>query len=262
MKRVSRLRSNRALARSSSAPDCLQPFEPALAMRFASANDIPSLVDSFGNAAKTLGFPYYVISRLARNRSACLQRTAFEMICAHYPEEWVRRYQRRDYSSADPVHRAAFTNSTPYRWHDILGLSKPERRLLDEAREAGLAGGLSIPVHQAGGSILLFNLSGPLHFVNDATNSRLAYLISTQFHLELHRLTRAPSRKASHFLTPRQRECLTWVARGKSSIEIGLILGISRYTVDYHIEEAMKVLNFNSRTAAAVNATVQGIVQP
>ncbi|MEK6291645.1 MAG: helix-turn-helix transcriptional regulator, partial [Paraburkholderia tropica] len=55
----------------------------------------------------------------------------------------------------------------------------------------------------------------------------------------MHRLTRAPSRKASHFLTPRQRECLTWVARGKSSIEIGLILGISRYTVDYHIEEAM-----------------------
>jgi LuxR family quorum-sensing system transcriptional regulator CciR len=134
--------------------------------------------------------------------------------------------------------------------------------VLDEAREAGLAGGLSIPVHQPGGSILLINLSGPLRSVNEATNSRLAYLISTQFHFELQRLTRKPSRRASHFLTPRQRECLTWVARGKTSSEIAAILGISHYTVNYHIEEAMTALNCNCRTAAAVNATVQGLIEP
>lgn len=262
MKYLSSRRSNGGLRKPAPMPDRLQARAPALVMRLAYAADIASLVDSFSNAAHALGFPYYVISRVARSRSTCLQRTALEMVCAHYPDEWVRHYQRRDYASTDPVHRAAFTHSAPYRWHDIVGLSKAERRVLDEAQEAGLAGGLSIPVHQPGGSVLLVNLSGPLHSVNDAINSRLAYLISTQFHFELYRLTRTPPRRASHFLTLRQRECLTWVARGKTSAEIGLILGISRYTVDYHIEEAMKALNFNSRTAAAVNATVQGLVDP
>jgi LuxR family quorum-sensing system transcriptional regulator CciR len=261
MKNLSRRRSNGVL-RKPSIRHRVQAGAPALVTPFACAADVPSLVDSFGNAANALGFPYYVISRVVRSRSTCLPRTALEMICAHYPDEWVRHYQRRDYASIDPVHRAAFVHSAPYRWHDIVGLSKAERRVLDEAREAGLPGGLSIPVHQPSGSIMLFNLSGPLHSVNDAINARLAYLISTQFHFDLHRLTRTPSRRASHFLTPRQLECLTWVARGKSSVEIGLILGISRYTVDYHITEAMKALNFNSRTAAAVSATVQGLVEP
>ncbi|WP_051481441.1 autoinducer binding domain-containing protein [Paraburkholderia nodosa] len=262
MKRLSRRRSNGVARHPVATPDRVQAATPAPLMCLAYAADIPTLVDSFGNAVDTLGFPYYVISRVARSRSACHQRTALEMVHAHYPDEWVRHYQRRDYASTDPVHRAAFTHSAPYRWHDIIGLSKAERRVLDEAREAGLAGGLSIPVHQPGGSILLFNLSGPLHCVNDVANSRLAYLASTQFHFELHRLTHKPSIKASHFLTPRQRECLTWVARGKTSAEIATILGISHYTVNYHLEEAMKALNCYGRTAAAVNATVQGLVEP
>jgi LuxR family transcriptional regulator, quorum-sensing system regulator CciR len=260
MKHVSRRRSNEGQRRPSAISDRLQTGAPVT--RLAYATDIPSLVESFGHAAGKLGFPHYVISRLTRSRSSCTRRTALEMIGSHYPQEWVQHYQRRDYAATDPVHRAAFLQSAPYRWHDIIGLSKAERHLLDEAREAGLPAGISIPAHQSDGSILLFNLSGSPHSVNNASNSRLAYLISAQFHFELHRLALIPSRRAAHLLTPRQLECLTGVARGKTSAEIGEILGCSRYTVDYHIEEAMEALNIRSRTAAAVHASVQGIIKP
>ena len=260
MKHVSRRRSTEGQRRPSLTSDRLQPGAPV--MRLANATDIPSLVESFGHAAGKLGFPHYVISRVTRSRSSCTRQTALEMIGSHYPQEWVRHYESRDYAATDPVHRAAFLQSAPYRWHDIIGLSKAERRLLDEAREAGLPAGISIPAHQCDGSILLFNLSGSLRSVNNASNSRLAYLISAQFHFELHRLAQIPSRRATHLLTPRQLECLTWVARGKTSAEIGEILGCSRYTVDYHIEAAMEALNIRSRTAAAVHATVQGIIKP
>lgn len=231
-------------------------------MRLASATDLPSLLDSFGSAATTLGFPHYVISRVMRSRPNCPRRTTIEMIGAHYPQEWVQYYQGRNYASTDPVHRAAFIQSTPYRWHDIAGMSKAERRLLDEAKEAGLPGGLSIPVHQADGSVVLFNLSGPLHSVNDAIRSRIACLISTQFHCELHRLSQMPRHRASLLLTPCQTVCLTWVARGKTSKEIAEILGRSPYTVDYHVGKATEALNICGRTAAAVYAAVQGIIKP
>ena len=262
MKQVSGRRSNYRQHRPSPVSDRLRNGSPAPVMRLARATDIPSLVESFGHATGKLGFPHYVISRITRSRSTCTHPTALEIIGSHYPQEWVWHYQRRDYASTDPVHRVAFLQSAPYRWHDIIGLSKAERHLLDEAGEAGLPAGLSIPIHQSDGSILLFNLSGPLHSVNDAINSRLAYLISAQFHFELHRLALIPSRRAAHLLTPSQLECLTWVARGKTSAEIGEILGRSHYTVDYHIKEVMNALNIRSRTAAAVHATVQGLIKP
>ncbi|MGC2964273.1 LuxR family transcriptional regulator [Paraburkholderia graminis] len=262
MKHVSRRRSNDDQHRPPPTSGRVQEGAPAPAMRLAYATDITSLVESFGHEAGKLGFPHYMISRVTRSRSTSTRRTALEMIGARYPQDWVRYYQRRDYASTDPVHRAAFLQSAPFRWHDIIGLSKAERRLLDEAGEAGLRAGLSIPVHQSDGSILLFNLSGPLRSVNDTINSRLAYLISVQFHYELHRLALIPSRRMAHLLTARQLECLTWVARGKTSAEIGEILGRSRYTVEFHIKEAMDALNIRSRTAAAVHATVQGIIKP
>ena len=262
MKHVTRHHLHRTLPRLSPAPDRSQMAASALLMPFACAADMPSLFNCFNKATKALGFSHFVISRVARLRSADPQNTAIDMICAHYPDEWVHHYQRRDYASTDPVHRAAFTHRTPYRWDDIVNLSKAEHRVMDEAREAGLPAGLSIPVHQPGGSVLLFSLAGSPSSVNDADILRRAYLISTQFHFELQRLAPTPSRHASHYLTPRQRECLTWVARGKTSSEIALILGISRYTVEFHIKEAKKILNYNSRTAAAVNAVAQGLLEP
>jgi LuxR family quorum-sensing system transcriptional regulator CciR len=234
----------------------------ALAMPFADSCDIPSLADSFGDAANALGFPLYVITRISRPHSSARSRTNLEMIGARYPDDWVQHYQQRGYASIDPVHRTAFTRSAPYRWHDITGLNTLERRLLDEARDAGLISGLSIPIHEPGGSILLLSLSGPLPCVDSVINLRLAYMISTQLHFELQRLSRIQSRGPARYLSPRQRECLVWVARGKSSWAIGRILGISHHTVDYHIAEAMKILDVNSRTAAAINAMVQGLIQP
>ena len=234
----------------------------ALAMPFAGACDIPSLVDSFGNAAAALGFPLYVITRISRPHASARSGTRLEMIGARYPYDWVQHYQRHGYASIDPVHRTAFTRSTPYRWHDITGLNRLERRLLDEARDAGLISGLSIPIHEPGGGILLLSLSGPPCCVDSVINLRVAYMISTQLHFELQRLDTARLHGATRYLSPRQRECLLWVARGKSSWAIGRILGISHHTVDYHVAEAMKILDVNSRTAAAIAAMVQGLIQP
>src|SRR5690349_6496268 len=124
MKHVSGRRLNERQHRPSLISNRLQTGAPAPVMRLACATDIPSLVESFGHAAGKLGFPHYVISRVTRSRSTCTRRTALEMIGSHYPQEWVRHYQRRDYPSSDPVHRAAFIQSAPYRWHHIIGLSK------------------------------------------------------------------------------------------------------------------------------------------
>ncbi|KVK76004.1 histidine kinase [Burkholderia cepacia] len=184
---------------------------------------------------------------------------SMEAICSHYPNNWVQHYLQHDYGLVDPVHRVAFTASGPYRWGDITDLNSAERHVLVEAYDAGLKNGLSVPIREIGGSVLLINLSGPSSRINTETSRQFASVISTLFRLELDRLA-PPRSKPFVELSPRQRQCLSWVARGKTSTDICMILEISRHTVEYHITEAMKVLNVNSRIAAAVIASNYGLL--
>ncbi|MDW9912848.1 hypothetical protein GOB19_33180 [Sinorhizobium meliloti] len=63
-------------------------------------------------------------------------------------------------------------------------------------------------------------------------------------------------------LTVREKECICWVAKGKSSWDIGAILGISENTVDYHIKIAMKKLGTGNRMVAAMKAKQLGLIEP
>jgi LuxR family quorum-sensing system transcriptional regulator CciR len=62
-------------------------------------------------------------------------------------------------------------------------------------------------------------------------------------------------------LSDREKSCLAWSARGKSSWEIGRILAISENTVIFHIKNAMKKLGTSSRTLAAVKAIQLGLIK-
>ncbi|MGP0090646.1 MAG: MEDS domain-containing protein [Xanthobacteraceae bacterium] len=64
----------------------------------------------------------------------------------------------------------------------------------------------------------------------------------------------------SHSLTPREREVLGWVARGKSTREISEILGIAGRTVDEHVRVAGRKLGAANRTHAVAIAFREGVV--
>ena len=61
-------------------------------------------------------------------------------------------------------------------------------------------------------------------------------------------------------LTTRQIECLAWVREGKSSADIGVILGLSRHTVDEHLTAACDRLGVRTRTQAVAEAIERGLL--
>lgn len=63
-------------------------------------------------------------------------------------------------------------------------------------------------------------------------------------------------------LGKREVETLTWAARGKTSLEIGQILGLSKRTVDFHIENARNKLGVATRMQAVVKATRGQLIEP
>lgn len=63
-------------------------------------------------------------------------------------------------------------------------------------------------------------------------------------------------------LNDRELECLAWSGRGKTSQEIATIVGLSKRTVNFHIENACRKLNVSTRTEAVVKATSGRLINP
>jgi DNA-binding NarL/FixJ family response regulator len=63
-------------------------------------------------------------------------------------------------------------------------------------------------------------------------------------------------------LNDREIEVLTWVARGKTSAEIAGMIGLSKRTVDFHLDNARIKLGATTRTQAAIKAAIGRLIEP
>ena len=71
-------------------------------------------------------------------------------------------------------------------------------------------------------------------------------------HITSHLKTRLPAELSA--LSPRETDCLTWSAYGKTSEEIASILGISHHTVNEYLKASFKKLNANNKAMAVAKA--------
>jgi DNA-binding NarL/FixJ family response regulator len=63
-------------------------------------------------------------------------------------------------------------------------------------------------------------------------------------------------------LNDREIETLTWVARGKTSAQIADLMGLSKRTVDFHLDNARIKLDATTRTQAAIKAAIGKLIEP
>jgi DNA-binding response OmpR family regulator len=63
-------------------------------------------------------------------------------------------------------------------------------------------------------------------------------------------------------LNDREIETLTWVARGRTSAEVAALLGVSKRTIDFHLDNARIKLGATTRTQAAIKAVIGKLIEP
>jgi len=85
---------------------------------------------------------------------------------------------------------------------------------------------------------------------------------SFSFPSEDARFHRATARPSLVSLNEREVETLTWAARGKTSAEIAVILGLSKRTIDFHLDNARNKLGVATRIEAAVKAAIRQLIAP
>jgi LuxR family quorum-sensing system transcriptional regulator CciR len=224
------------------------------AQRTTSMVELRSLIEA---ASKDLGFDYYAIVHHVRFG----RPSAGHIRLSNYPIEWLALV-RDEGRPADPVLRAAERMSSGFKWErleKILDLTAAEREHLDRAARFEISQGFTVPNHVPGETFgsCNFAVAGSRPFP-DAHTSAAQALGNFAFEAARRILAESDEPLEGYFepapLSDRQRECLLFVARGKSDSVIGQLLGIKPRTVNEHIEAAKRRYAVASRSQLLVRA--------
>ena len=221
------------------------------------ASSLEELDRSAGTAFEAIGLPSFALARFFK-----VDKTpSTDVIAGRFHPEWSRRYVERNYARSSTIASEMIVSAAPYSWSEAIrrrGLNRLQARIWAEAAEFGLTDGLFTPVRWSDGSYAAVVLAGRKPQLGDPLVLIAAEVLSSYYSSQVRHLTNGS--KSKPVLTPRQRECLAWVRQGKSSGEIGEILGISVLTVDEHIADACRRLGVRTRVQAAVDATISGMI--
>jgi len=156
--------------------------------------------------------------------------------------------------AASPAARCGFV------WRDLSRLARPsrsDRLLLYQAHRHGLRSAITIPLGGSGTRRGYATFATPR--VRDfvpAERAALALLLPAVADAAWR--LRAASEQQCVRLTPRQRECLVWAARGKTDWEIARILGVGEHAIDRHLRQARDRYGVDKRSTLIVRALFDG----
>lgn len=175
-----------------------------------------------------------------------------------YSPEWVEHYKAARFVDIDPAIQVGLRRVLPIDWADFDRKGEKVRRLFGEATEFGLGRqGISLPVHGRHGDRALVSISSDASG-RDWEHMRRQYmrdfqLIALHMHQAIVRLV-GGKRTEQAALSPRERECLQWIAEGKTYWECATILGLSEHTVRCYLESARHKLGAANTTHAISKA--------
>ncbi|MGI9304335.1 MAG: LuxR family transcriptional regulator [Gammaproteobacteria bacterium] len=191
-------------------------------------------------------------------------------IISGYPVEWRERYENANYINADPTVAHCATRNVPIVWKDLSLCEDTTDKgavVMSEARDFGLSSGVSFPVHSTGSewSMLSLGSSKPHDELERAIDAAipLAHAVAGHIHEAVRRVFDAEVLPVGNVeLTNREKECLLWAAEGKTTWETSQILGVSKRTIIFHLENAARKLDVSNRTHAVARAVSQSIISP
>ncbi|WP_248802862.1 LuxR family transcriptional regulator [Pseudomonas sp. MWU13-2100] len=183
-------------------------------------------------------------------------------LLSDFPKGWEEKYVSNNYFAIDPTVQHGLRNSTPLIWSATNPIGRPE--FWEEAQQAGLCNGWSMPVHGGFGSIGLLSLMRSADRLSEKemlSNEEKMMWVAMNVHSTMANLiTPKWVPEATQELTSREQEVLKWTAIGKTYSEIGCVLSIDARTVKFHLVNTMRKLNAANKTEAAVKAYILGLL--
>ncbi len=215
--------------------------------------DLQTLVEE---ASGELSFDYFALVHHIRYG----QPSVGKVRLSNYPLEWLALVREQE-RLADPVLRAAERASSGFKWErldSILSLTDEERSHLRRAAHFDIVQGFTVPNHVPGEAFgsCHFIVRGDRPFPDE--NISAAQALGNFAFEAARRIVQANEQQEDYVepapLSERQRECLLFVAKGKSDSVIAQLLDIKPRTVNEHIEAAKRRYAVATRSQLLVRA--------
>lgn len=201
-------------------------------------------------------------------------------------QAWEDEYRTNKLVHYDPCVAKARRSNVPFSWGAVSIADQPgprksgARRTMDAARDHGFTEGYVIPYHFVD-DLGRMHSSSSVFFWQSRTQ-QFQFLLSSKRH-EIHLIMLYWVQKAIDIvgeqyrdqaqfiegkfsagdkapLTDRERDVLSWAARGKTVAETSDILRISDQTVESHVRNAMQRLGASNKTHAVTKALYLGLI--
>lgn len=200
-------------------------------------------------------------------------------------DAWIDAYVSNDFVRVDPCVARVRRTNLPFVWADVMvqrqrrGPKSGGQRLMDAAADFGYTEGLVIPCHfrdrlgRDRSASSVFFWSDPVQRFEFLLSQKrqelhllMIYFIQTCLNIR-DRETNSVKSMADRVeiatvsgLTDRERDVLSWAARGKTTSEIAEILGLKSDTVEVYFKNNLRKLHANNRTQAVAKALVHGLI--
>jgi len=213
-------------------------------------NDIPSLVQAFQDLISKFGINCFMMGDPTLPKILRDDR----IWAATWPEDWLNHWMSNNYLSVDPVINQLLARNEPVRWSEARSANDDTgMRIFNEATEFKMKDGFALPIYSREGFVVGITM-GAEHYELGKQDEACLHLASIYFHAKLERLRAETAPRPRSRLTPRERDCLSWVAAGKTDWEISQILNIAEQTAHEYVQNALTKLNATTRAQAVAIA--------
>ncbi len=229
-------------------------FDAAAAI--ARATSLPELDAAASKGTEPLGYTTCSLAELNNGR--------FRFLAGNPPEAYIEHLLASGLMHEDVLFRATVERILPFFWTECTGqrdLTANQRRVIEDRARFGLREGFVSGLHHRDGRVTFVALAGYTVDSADPEVRAASHILADCYGLAARRLTCADPSPPQGVLTVRQIDCLNWVREGKSTFDIGCIMGISAHTVQEHISEACARLGVRTRVQAVAAAMSLHLIQ-
>ena len=178
----------------------------------------------------------------------------------------MARYRDERMDLVDPVAREVGASWLPVVWDFRDYIRSQERRcaeLFERSAEVGYERGICARIDGPLGRHFVFTsiYAGGSDSLRASERTLGHILMILGLHVaRAHQRLTAKSSATGLALTGRERECLTWSARGKTAWEVSRIIDVAERTVNFHLQNAMGKLGATSKHQAYMKAIEYNLI--
>lgn len=231
-------------------------------------HDFQQCLDTLHEIASDLGFTQVLYARQVVKSHLGGDRWApLRLNVRNFPPGCEKAW--REFECHDPYYHACFEGTLPFDWAKVQSsdhLNDKERAAWQYLADFGLTQGMTIPIHLPNGkfavvSAIVDKSSANWSAIYDDNFGNMLKMAHVFHNTITHKgFAEQVDMAVQKILSPRETECLGWVALGKTSPEIAVILDRSVETVRLHIKNAILKLDASTRTHAVVKAVQLGVL--